>query len=131
MPSDQVQDADAARADIAGRVARWRAALDEIGGDAKDARPVAERALADAASGDAYEDLRAVLREVTHSADHTRYAVGDVISVVDRLHADWIAERRVAPDKLKEFVQELGERLVDEPVEGARRWLAAVLDALD
>src|SRR3954453_12491953 len=130
MP-DALESADAARSDVTERVARWREAFGEVEKEAREGRPIAERAVADAASTDAHDDLEALLRRARRGADRAGLAIGDVISSVRRLRADWVAERRFAPEEVKRFVADLFARLEEEPVAVARRFLAALFDALD
>jgi tetratricopeptide (TPR) repeat protein len=130
MP-DATEGAEAAREEVLELVERWRATLHTIEGEAHHARPLVERALADAASTDPYHDLERTLRRAMPRASRVSSAVEDLVARVSGLRADWVAERRYEPDEVRALVVALAANVADDPRGVARRWLGELFDALD
>ena len=130
MP-DATESSGAARDALRELTDRWKTALGEIETEAGRARPTVERALADAASTDAFDDIDRALARIARRVNRASLAVDALRSSARELRSDWTAERRYHPAEVRMLAENLSSGVAQDPDGVARRWLAELLDALD
>jgi tetratricopeptide (TPR) repeat protein len=125
------EGADEARERVRDLTDRWKTALTAMAQEARQARTVVDRALADAASTDAYDDLERMLARVTRRATRVTEVLEEVASRVRLRRSDWAAEHRWDPREVATLTENLAANLSEDPHGVARRWLGELFDALD
>src|ERR687895_2644679 len=130
MP-DATESSGAARDALRELTDRGKTALGETETEAGRARPTVERALADAASTDAFDDIDRALARIGRRVNRASLAVDALRSSARELRSDWTAERRYHPAEVRVLAENLSSGVAQDPDGVARRWLAELLDALD
>lgn len=116
---------------LGGAGERCRSAFEAVERERAELRRLLDDRLASASSTAAHDRARVALREVARAGRRALDGIQSLVEHVDLLRDEWVAEHRYSDEGLAGLRDELSAAIEADPLEGARSWLLALLDAAD